>query len=105
MLDLVLAMLLRDHTATHTDHKGWLFCLEVLILPHNGECLLLGMLANGAGVDHDQVGILGGFRNRISHCLAQPRDLFAVGFVLLTAKGELNSVDEDSTRRICYLPG
>ena len=88
VLNVVLAMLLRYHTAANADEERWIFCLEMLVLPDDRERLLLGMLADCAGVDKDQVGILGRLCQHVSHGKGHSRKLFAVRLILLTAKGQ-----------------
>ena len=86
-LDIVLTVLLRHHTATNSDHERGILLLDVLVLPNNGERSLFGMLANGTGVDHDKICLIGFINNVVAHFLAHTRKLFAIRHVLLTAKG------------------
>ena len=88
VLDILAAVLLRHHTAADRNDQRGLFGFEVLILPHDGKCLLLGVLANGAGVDRDQIGICGVGAKLVAHVLRHTRKLFAVRLVLLAAKGQ-----------------
>ena len=88
VLDILAAVLLRHHAAANRNQQRGLLCLEMLILPHDRERLLLGVLANGAGVDRDQVGVCGIGAKLVAHVLRHARQLFAVRLVLLAAKGQ-----------------
>ena len=67
VLNVVLAMLLRYHTAANADEERWIFCLEMLVLPDDRERLLLGMLSHRAGVDHNKIGKGGLGADLIAH--------------------------------------
>jgi hypothetical protein len=50
----ILAMLL-SHTATESHYQSRLATLELLEAAQVAECLLLGFVANSAGVDEDKI--------------------------------------------------
>ena len=81
-------MLLGGHAPANADDEVGVFGADVLVLADDGEGLLLGMLADGAGVDHNEVGLLGGGHDLVAHLLGHARNLFAVGLVLLTPEGQ-----------------
>ena len=56
--------LLAGHAAAHADHHAFFF--EVLDATEVGEDLLLGLLADGAGVEEDQVGFFGVVGGRVA---------------------------------------
>ena len=88
VLDILAAVLLRHHAAANGNDQRGLFSLEMLILPHDGQSLLLGVLTDGTGVDRDQIGVRRVVTKLIAHILGHTRKLFAVGHVLLAAKGQ-----------------
>ena len=85
---LVAAMLLGGHTAANADDEVGVLRADVLVLADDGQGLLLGVLTDGAGVDHDEIGILGGCDDLVAHLLGHARNLFAVGLVLLASEGQ-----------------
>jgi hypothetical protein len=50
----ILAMLL-SHAATESHYQSRLAALELLETAQVAECLLLGFVANSAGVDEDKI--------------------------------------------------
>jgi hypothetical protein len=50
----ILAMLL-SHTATESHYQSRLAALELLETAQVAECLLLGFVANSAGIDKDKI--------------------------------------------------
>ena len=87
VFQLLHAMRLRRHAAADRDDKLAVLCFEMLILPDRRERLLLGMLTDGAGVDHDQIGVFYVIGDRIAHFRRHAAQLFRVRLVLLAAEG------------------
>ncbi len=86
-LDEACAFLARD-AAADRDHQGGVGALQVLDPPEIGEQLLLRLLAHRAGVEHDDIGVLGtrgAFQSlgRAQHA----GDLLRVVLVHLAAEG------------------
>ena len=87
-LQLLAAMLLGSHAPANADDEVGILGADVLVLADDGQGLLLGVLTDGAGVDHDEVGLLGIGLDLVAHLLGHTRNLFAVGLVLLTPEGQ-----------------
>ena len=62
-----------------------LFLLEALQRTHIAENALLGVLADGAGVEEDEVGVLGFITQAIADVYENTLDPFTVVDVLLAA--------------------
>ena len=92
-------MLLCDHASANTDHEIGVLDFEVLVLPNDGKCLLLRMLANGTGVDQDQIGLIRQIRPFISHGKRKACKLFAIRLILLTSKGQDKDAPTSSALR------
>ena len=87
-LQLLQPVGLGGHTAAHRHNQAGAARLEVLVLPHRGERPFFGVLADGAGVHHNQVGLVGPAAQLVSHRLRHAGEPLAVGLVLLAAKGQ-----------------
>ena len=90
-------MLLVGHAAAQTDDKAAFFLLETLQRAHVAEHALLGVLAHGAGVEQDEVGIFGLITQAVADIHQHALDALAV--VLLAAV----AVHESQRRRIVSL--
>ena len=100
--DIVDPMLLHHHAAANNDDQLGIFRLQMLVLSHQGKRPLLRMLANGAGVDHNEPSFLGSIGHFISHCHSHACQPFAVRLVLLTAKGQYEGAGTASV--LCQIP-
>ena len=78
-------VLLVSHAAAQADDETGLFFLEPLQRAHVAEHPLLGVLAHGAGVEQDQVGVLGLIAQAVADIHQHAFDALAVVDVLLTA--------------------
>ena len=81
-------MLLGGHAPAYADDEVGVLCADVLVLADDGQRFFLGMLADGAGVDHNEVGLVRLGNDLVAHFLGHTRDLLAVGLVLLASEGE-----------------
>ena len=84
--DIVLTVLLCHHTTANGNDECRILLFEMLVLPHDRERSFFGVLANGAGVDHDKIGKGRVCDNSVPHLLTHTGKLFAIRLVLLTAK-------------------
>ena len=89
-------LLLVGHAAAQPDDEARLFLLEALEGPHVAEHPLLGVLPHGAGVEEDQVGVLGPVAQAVADVHQHALDPLAVVDVLLAAV----AVDEGQGRRV-----
>ena len=78
-------MLLVGHAAAQADDEAGLFFLKALQRAHVAEHPLLGVLTHGAGVEQDQVGILGLIAQAVADIHQHALDALAIVDVLLTA--------------------
>ena len=78
-------MLLVGHAAAQTDDKAAFFLLETLQRAHVAEHALLGVLAHGAGVEQDEVGIFGLITQAVADIHQHALDALAIVDILLTA--------------------
>ena len=78
-------MLLIGHAAAQTDHQAGLFLLQALQRAHIAEHALFGVLTDGAGVEEDEVGVLGLVAQTVADVHQNALDAFAVVDVLLAA--------------------
>ena len=85
LTQLFYHMLLVRHAAAQADDEVMLFFLESLQGTYVAEHTLLGMLTHGAGVEEDQVCILGLIAQAIADVHQHALDPLAVVHVLLTA--------------------
>ena len=76
---------LLHHAAGNAQHKARVLGLPGLERPHVAKHLELGVLAHGAGVEHDQVGLLTVGRRRKAHLLEHAAHAVGVGLVLLAS--------------------
>ena len=101
-------VLLVGHASAQADDQARLFFLESLQGTYVAEHTLLGMLTHGAGVEEDQVGILGLIAQAIADVHQHALDPLAVVHVLLTAiavhKGQRRRIIEPAlpAQRQCY---
>ena len=73
------------HAAAQSDDEAGLFFLKALQRAHVAEHPLLGVLTHGAGVEQDQVGILGLIAQAVADIHQHAFNALAVVDVLLTA--------------------
>ena len=85
--ELRAAVLLLDHAAADGDEQVGPVRFELFKLTGARERAQLGVLAYGAGVDDDQIGLCGFADRRIAAQPADAQQLLAVRFVLLAAEG------------------
>ena len=78
-------MLLIGHAAAQADHQAGLFLLQALERAHIAENALLGVLADGAGVKEDEVGVFGLVAQAVADIHQHTLDALAVVDVLLAA--------------------
>ena len=116
---VTLAQLLHDvllvgHAAAESDDEAALFLLQALEGAHVAENALLGVLTDGAGVEEDEVGILGLVAQAVADVHQHALDALAVVDVLLTAvavdegqrRGVVGQLDQLSRRVVmfkCYV--
>ena len=87
VLNIVYAVLLRDHAAADSDKQLGIFFFYMLELPRDRQRFKLRMLAYRAGVYKNKIGILGLRHHRVAHLLRHSAQSLAVCLVLLTAEG------------------
>ncbi len=92
-------MLLVGHAAAQADHQAGLFLLQALERTHIAENALLGVLADGAGVEEDEVGVFGLVAQAVADIHQHTLDALAVVDVLLAAV----AVDEGQRRGVVCL--
>ena len=92
-------VLLVGHAAAQADHQTGLFLLETLQRTHVAEHTLLGVFADGAGVEKDQIGVFGLVAQAVADVHQHTLDPLAVVDVLLTAI----AVDKGHRRRVVGL--
>ena len=92
-------MLLVGHAAAQADHQAGLFLLQALERAHIAENALLGVLADGAGVEEDEVGVFGLVAQAVADIHQHTLDALAVVDVLLTAV----AMDERQRRGVVCL--
>ena len=92
-------MFLVGHTAAQADHQAALFLLQALQCTHIAEHALLGVLTHGAGVEEDEVCILGLIAQAVADIYQHALDALAIVDVLLTAI----AVHKGQRRRIIEL--
>ena len=98
IFQFVFAAFLCRHTTANGDDQLGILMLDMLILANDRECLQLRMLADGAGIDHNEICLLGLLSQLIAHRQGAPLDFFAVRLVLLTAKGQ----DKGTAALACF---
>src|SRR2546425_1050974 len=86
LLDLPLPEL--GHAAHDADEDVGPLAFEKLELPQAREDLVLALLADGAGVQEDQIGVLRALRQLVALIAQQTRDALRVVLVHLTAVGD-----------------
>ena len=87
VLDIVYAVLLRDHAAADTDKQVGILFFYMLELTGNRERFKLRMLTYRTGVNKYQVCLLRLRYDRIAHLLRHSAQPLAVRLILLTAEG------------------
>ena len=78
-------MLLVSHAAAQANDEAGLFFLKALQRAHVAEHPLLGVLTHSAGVEQNQVGILGLIAQAVADIYQHALDALAIVDVLLTA--------------------
>ena len=89
-------LLLVGHAAAQADDEARLFLFQALEGPHVAKHPLFGVLPHGAGVEEDQVGVLGVVAQAVADVHQDPLDPLAVVDVLLAAV----AVDIGQGRRV-----
>ena len=87
VVDAVGDMLLLHHTAAQRDQNLRMLPLEIFQRADIAEHPVLRMLADGAGVEQNEVGVIGRIRKGKARFCQHTLDFFAVGDILLTAVG------------------
>ena len=85
LAQLFYHMFLVGHAAAQADHQAALFLLQALQCTHIAEHALLGVLPHGAGVEEDEVCILGLIAQAVADIHQHALDALAIVDVLLTA--------------------
>ena len=76
-----------NHAAHHGDLEGGVFTLEVGERPELGSGAVLGVLADGASIEDDEVGVCGMIGGVPAEAAEAGGELAGVGLVDLTADG------------------
>ena len=84
-------MPLGSHTSANADDERGIPFPQMLISADDRQDLELCMLTDRAGIDEDQACFLGGIGQTVAHFDGHAAKLFAIGLVLLTAKGQNGS--------------
>ena len=78
-------VLLVGHAAAQADDEAVLFLLEALQSAHVAENTLLGVLTDGAGVEEDEVRVLGFIAQAVADVYENALDPLAIVDILLAA--------------------
>ena len=76
------------HTAAYAKHQRRVLLFQVFELPDGGKRFVFGVLADGAGVNQNEIGLFLTLGRLISHFQRHARKFFTVRHILLTAKGQ-----------------
>ena len=87
VVDAVGDMLLLHHTAAQRDQNLRMLPLEIFQCADVAEHPVLRVLSDSAGVEQNEVGVIGRIRKGKARFCQHTLDFFAVGDILLTAVG------------------